>query len=160
MMDRYWGKFEGIVVDNADDSGLCLLEVSVPSVLSESVKGCRPALPFAGDGAGFAMVPPTGATVWIEWPGGDLEKTPVWSGAAWTQGNGIEGAGPGAVLLVTPKGHRIAISDDDEEISLTSAGGASLTITKDGIVLDNGQGAKVELTGSSVQLNGDSFSVG
>jgi hypothetical protein len=159
LTDRYWGKFEGVVVDNSDDSGLCRLEVNVPSLLTESVKGCRPALPYAGDGAGLAVVPPVGATVWVEWPGGDLEKTPVWSGAAWTQGNGVEGAGPGTILLVTPKGHKIEISDDDESISLTSSGGASITITSDGIVLDNGQGAKVELTGGSVQLNDDSFKV-
>jgi uncharacterized protein involved in type VI secretion and phage assembly len=159
MIERYWGKFEGVVVDNADDDGLCRLEVKVPALLTESVKGCRPALPSAGDGSGLALVPPVGATVWVEFPGGDLERTPVWSGATWTQGNGVEGAGPGTVLLVTPNGHRIEVSDDDEAITLTSSGGASITIGKDSIMLDNGQGATLELSGSSVKLNDDSFSV-
>jgi len=136
------------------------LDVNVPAVLSESTGWCRPCLPFAGDGAGLAIVPPVGATVWVEWPGGDLGKPPVWSGAAWTSGNGIEGAGPGTILLVTPKGHKIEISDDDESITLTASGGACLTINSDGIVLDNGQGATVELTGGSVALNGESFKVG
>ncbi|MCW3819204.1 phage baseplate assembly protein V [Micromonospora sp. DR5-3] len=160
MPDRYWGKFEGVVVDNDDPSGLCRLDVHVPSVLSQSTGWCRPSLPYAGNGSGFALVPPVGATVWVEWPGGDLGKPPVWSGAAWTSGNGIDGAGPGKILLVSPKGHRVEISDDDQSITLKAAGGASLTINADGIVLDNGQGATVELTGATVALNGESFKVG
>jgi uncharacterized protein involved in type VI secretion and phage assembly len=159
MPDRYWGKFEGVVVDNDDPSHLCRLDVKVPSLLRESTGWCKPALPYAADGAGLALVPPVGASVWVEWPGGDLAKPPIWSGTFWTSGNGVEGAGPGTILLVTPKGHKIEISDDDESIVLTASGGASLTINSDGIMLDNGQGATVELTGSSVSLNGESFKV-
>ncbi|MET9019918.1 phage baseplate assembly protein V [Actinopolymorpha sp. NPDC004070] len=160
MTDRYWGKFEGVVVDNDDPAGLCRLDVAVPTLLRHPTGWCRPALPYAGNGVGLAAVPPVGATVWVEWPGGDLAKKPVWSGATWTSGNGVKGAGPGTILLVTPGGHRIEVSDDDSSITLTTSGGASLTLSSDGIVLDNGQGATVELSGASVSLNGDALTVG
>lgn len=160
MSDRYLGKFEGVVVDNDDPSGLCRLDVRV-SVLTHPTGWCLPALPYAGKGVGLALVPPIGAKVWIEWPGGDLRRPPIWSGAYWAPGDdGVAGAGPGTIRLVTPGGHAIEVSDDDGSITLTSSGGASITIGKDAITLDNGQGATVELSGSSVALNGQSFSVG
>jgi hypothetical protein len=108
---------------------------------------------------GLAVVPPVGATVWVEWPGGDLGKPPIWSGAAWTSGNGVPGAGPNTILLVTPGGHQISVSDDDQTITLAASGGASITLGPDGIVLDNGQGAKVELASSTVSLNGQGLQV-
>jgi uncharacterized protein involved in type VI secretion and phage assembly len=159
VTDRYLGKFEGVVMDNDDPLGLCRIDVSVPSVLADSTGWCQPALPYAGDGVGLAVVPPVGATVWVEWPGGDLGKPPIWSGAAWTSGNGVPGAGPNAILLVTPGGHQISVSDDDQTITLAASGGASITLGPDGIVLDNGQGAKIELASSTVSLNGQGLQV-
>lgn len=159
VSDRYLGKFEGVVLDNDDPAGLCRIDVNVPSVMSEPTGWCRPALPYAGDGVGLALVPPVGATVWVEWPGGDLGKPPIWTGAAWSSGNGVQGAGPGTILLVTPGGHKIEVSDDNASITLTASGGASITLDSNGITLDNGQGAKVELSGTQVALNGSSFQV-
>jgi uncharacterized protein involved in type VI secretion and phage assembly len=131
----------------------------VPEVLSGSTGWCLPALPYAGDGVGLAIVPPVGASVWVEWPAGDLAKPPVWSGAYWTTGNGITGAGPGTILLVTPGGHRIEVSDDDSSITLGASGGAVITLDGNGITLDNGQGATITLQGSAISLNGESFKV-
>jgi uncharacterized protein involved in type VI secretion and phage assembly len=159
VTDRYLGKFEGVVVDNDDQLGVCRIVVNVPSVLSDSTGWCQPALPYAGDGVGFAVVPPVGATVWVEWPDGDLGKPPIWSGGSWTAGNGVPGAGPNTILLVTPGGHQIEISDDDQTITLTASGGAAITLGPDGILLDNGQGATVELAGSTVSLNGQALKV-
>jgi uncharacterized protein involved in type VI secretion and phage assembly len=159
MTGRYLGKFAGVVVDNNDPDGLCRIDVKVPSVLAEPTGWCLPALPYAGSGAGLAVVPPVGAAVWVEWPDGDLGKPPIWSGAAFTSGNGVPGAGPNTVLLVTPGGHKIEVSDDSNAITLTASGGASITIGPDGITLDNGQGAKVELSGATVSINDQSLQV-
>jgi uncharacterized protein involved in type VI secretion and phage assembly len=159
MTDRYLGKFAGVVVDNNDPDGLCRIDVKVQSVLAEPTGWCLPALPYAGSGAGLAVVPPVGAAVWVEWPDGDLGKPPIWSGAAVTSGNGVPGAGPNTVLLVTPGGHKIEVSDDSNAITLTASGGASITIGPDGITLDNGQGAKVELSGATVSINDQSLQV-
>jgi uncharacterized protein involved in type VI secretion and phage assembly len=159
VSDRYLGKFAGIVVDNNDPDGRCRIDANVPAVLPGSTGWCLPSLPYTGNKAGLAMVPPVGAAVWVEWPDGDLGKPPVWSGGSYTQGNGIPGAGPNTILLVTPGGHKIEVSDDSSAITLTASGGASITIGPNGIKLDNGHGATVELSGSTVSLNGDSLQV-
>jgi uncharacterized protein involved in type VI secretion and phage assembly len=155
----YLGKFAGVVVDNNDPDGLCRIDVSVPSVLTGSTGWCLPALPYAASGAGLAVVPPVGASVWVEWPDGDLAKPPIWSGAWYTAGNGVQGAGPNTILLVTPGGHKVEISDDSKAITLTASGGASITVGDNGITLDNGKGAKVELAQAMVSINGQKFQV-
>jgi hypothetical protein len=148
------------VVGNDDPDGQCRLEISVPMLMKQPVSKCLPALPFAGPGAGMAVVPPIGAAVWVEWPGGDLSKQAIWSGAWWPPKQaGVPGAGPGTLVLLTPGGHRVELSDDDGSITLTSSGGASITIGDDGIVLDNGRGAKLELSGPGISLNNGAFEV-
>jgi uncharacterized protein involved in type VI secretion and phage assembly len=159
VSDRYLGKFAGIVVDNNDPDGRCRIDVNVPSVLAEPTGWCLPALPYAGDGVGLALVPPVGASVWVEWPDGDLGKPPVWTGASFTAGNGVPGAGPNTILIVTPGGHRVEISDDSSAITLTASGGASIAIGPDGITLDDGQGGTVRLSGGTVSVNDDSLQV-
>ena len=159
MADRYLGKFAGIVLDNNDPDGLCRINVQVPDVLAGTTGWALPALPYAGDGVGLAFVPPVGASVWIEWPGGDLGRPPVWSGAFWASGHGVSGAGPGTILLVTPNGHKIEVSDDSNSITLAASGGAKITLDSSGITLDNGQGAKIELQSTMVNLNSGSLQV-
>lgn len=159
MSDRYLGKFTGVVLDNDDPSGIGRLNVQVPEVLSGSTGWCLPALPYAGNGVGLAIVPPVGASVWVEWPAGDLGKPPIWSGAYWTNGNGVAGAGPGTIVLVTPGGHRVELSDDNSSIKMAASGGATLILDGNGITLDNGQGATITLQGSAISLNGESFKV-
>jgi uncharacterized protein involved in type VI secretion and phage assembly len=159
MTDRYLGKFAGVVADNNDPAGLCRIDVNVPDLLAGRTGWCQPALPYAGNGVGLAMVPPVGASVWVEWPDGDLGKPPIWSGASYTSGNGVAGAGPNTILLLTPGGQKIEISDDANSITLTVSGGASMTLDANGITLDNGQGAKIELAGPTISLNDQSLQV-
>jgi uncharacterized protein involved in type VI secretion and phage assembly len=160
VSDRYLGKFAGVVVNNKDPDGLCRVDVSVPAVLTGSTGWCLPALGYAGSGAGLAVVPPVGASVWVEWPNGDLAKPPIWSGAYFTsQNGGVPGAGPNTILLVTPGGHKIEVSDDSHAITLTASSGASITIDDNGITLDNGQGATIELSKGMVKINDDSLQV-
>ena len=160
MSDRYLGKFAGVVVDNDDPDGLCRIDVIGP-VRARRVDRLVPAGAALRQphGAGLAVVPPVGASVWVEWPDGDLAKPPIWSGAWFTAGNGVPGAGPNTILLVTPGGHKIEVSDDSNAITLTASGGASITIGPDGITLDNGQGAKIELASATVSINGQSLQV-
>jgi uncharacterized protein involved in type VI secretion and phage assembly len=160
VSDRYLGKFEGVVVDNKDPDGLCRLEISVPALMAETFRNCRPALPYAGPGSGLAAVPPIGASVWVEWPGGDLGKDAIWTGAWWPSGQeGVPGAGPNTLVLFTPGHQRIELSDETGSITLSTHGGASISIGKDSIVLKNGQGATIELNGSTIALNDNAFQV-
>lgn len=87
---RFYGKYRGQVVDNADPRKLGRLKVSVPSVLgTEEVTGwAMPCVPFGGEvGMGFLFVPEVGAGVWVEFEEGDLEF-PIWTGTFWSEPDG------------------------------------------------------------------------
>ncbi len=150
----YHGLFPGVVSDNDDPEGKCRVRVTVPEVLVDGDSGwCQPALPYTGDGAGLAVVPPVGTQVWVQWPGGDLSAPPVWSGGSYSAGQGVSGAGPGTLIVLTPGGHRIELSDDSSAVTITSSQGPVVTLDGSGVSVDNGQGATIVMQGSSVNVN-------
>jgi hypothetical protein len=153
------GKFAGIVRDNDDPDRLCRIDVDVPELIDGTTGWCLPASPYAGDGIGLAVVPPIGSMVWVEWPGGDLTSPPVWSGGAWTSGNGVDGAGPKTLILLTPGGHRIELDDDGKTMKFTSAGGPVITLDNNGLTIDNGSGATITMQGPKVSINDDALTV-
>lgn len=154
-MDRFHGRYLGTVVDNDDPKGLCRLKVVVPEVLGEETSGwCLPSMPFAGQGVGLAVVPPSGAVVFVEWPAGDPSRVPVWSGATWTDGGGVDGAAPDKILLVTGAGNKIEVRDTggDEAIVFTAASGAEITLDSAGVSVVFG-GQSMTITDSSISFN-------
>ena len=154
-MDRFHGRYLGTVVDNDDPKGLCRLKVVVPEVLGEETSGwCLPSMPFAGQGVGLAVVPPSGAVVFVEWPAGDPSRVPVWSGATWADGGGVDGAAPDKILLVTGAGNRIEVRDTggDEAIVFTAASGAEITLDSAGVSVVFG-GQSMTITDSSISFN-------
>ncbi len=153
------GLYTGIVTDNADPEAKCRIKADVPEVLSGSTGWCVPSLPYAGDGCGFAMVPPVGATVLVQWPNGDLTAPPVWSGATFGAGEGVEGAGPDTVILQTPGGHRLELSDDKNTLTITCSQGPVITLSGDGIKVENGRGATLAMEGPSVDINNGALKV-
>jgi len=159
VSENYAGLFTGVVTDNDDPEGKCRLKVEVAEVLSGSTGWCTPSLPYAGDGCGFAMVPPVGTTVLVQWPRGDLSAPPVWSGASYGAGAGVEGAGPDTVIVLTPGGHRLELSDDQSTLTITCSEGAVITLDGNGISIDNGGGATLTMKGSSVDINGGALVV-
>jgi hypothetical protein len=87
---KYYGKYRGFVVDNADPENLGRLKVKVPSVLgNEVVSGwAMPCSPYGGDAnQGFLFIPEVGAGVWVEFEEGDLEF-PIWVGTFWSKPGG------------------------------------------------------------------------
>lgn len=134
---RYYGKYRGLVVDNADPEQLGRLTLRVPSVLgAEVVTGwAMPCVPYGGDaGQGLLFIPEVGAGVWVEFEEGDLEF-PVWVGTYWSKPGGeselpkpnaADGAEDGAVqdpptskIIKTKKGHTLQFEDgDDARITL------------------------------------------
>ena len=150
----YHGLFAGTVVDNSDPDGTCRLRVAVPEVLADGDSGwCQPALPYTGDGAGLAVVPPVGTQVWVQWPGGDLAAPPVWTGGSYAAGSGVSGAGPNTLIVLTPGGHRIELSDDTSALTITSSQGPVITLDGSGVSIDNGQGATIVMQGPKVDVN-------
>ena len=160
-MDRFHGKYLGVVVDNDDPLVLSRLKVTVPEVFGGETAGWfLPCSPYAGDAVGFVAVPPLGSVVFVEWPAGDTTRVGIWSGGIWTQGSGVNGAGPDVILLVTPGGHRIELADTagSESISITSASGASVTMDQSGLTLAFGS-QKIAMTAASVSVNDGALTV-
>jgi len=160
-VDRFPGLYAGSVVDNDDPKGLCRLKAKVPEVLGdESVGWCLPSLPYSGSAVGLAVVPPVGATVWVTWPAGDVTRVPVWTGAAWSDGDGVPGAGPDRIVLLTPAGNKVEIVDapGDEAVTVEAASGAKVVLDADGVLLGFGA-QKVALTSSSVSVNDGALEV-
>jgi hypothetical protein len=64
------------------------------------------------------------------------------------------------VLLVTPGGHRISLSDasGSEAIEITAASGAKVALDGDGVTVEFGS-QKLALTRSSISLNGGALEV-
>ncbi|MGA2129317.1 MAG: phage baseplate assembly protein V, partial [Xanthobacteraceae bacterium] len=79
---RYFGKYRGKVLDNADPLMLGRILAEVAAVPAMRMNWCVPCVPYAGAGVGFYAMPPVDANVWIEFEGGDV-NFPIWSGCFW-----------------------------------------------------------------------------
>jgi uncharacterized protein involved in type VI secretion and phage assembly len=161
MMDRFHGKYVGIVVDNEDPKRLSRIRVQVPEVFGEETSGwCLPCSPYAGSGVGLAAVPPVGSLVFVEWSAGDITRAPIWSGGMWPGGDGIDDAGPDALVLVTPGGNRVVLRDEAgaEAVEVEAASGARLVLDSEGARLEFGS-QRIEITRASVSVNGGALEV-
>jgi uncharacterized protein involved in type VI secretion and phage assembly len=157
-MDRHPGKHGGLVTDNDDPKGLGRIRALVPEVLLQETTGwALPSAPFAGPGAGFHAVPPVGAAVWIEWPNGDPMQPPIWS-SYWTDGDGVAGAGPSQVVVVTPAGHRLLFDDDVSEVTVEVSGGAQIVLGQNQATVEVA-GQRIELSPSGVSINSGALEV-
>jgi hypothetical protein len=164
-MNRYYGKYRGKVENNVDPMMLGRLQVSVPAVLGGgSLSWALPCAPFAGNGVGLFMIPPTGANVWVEFEAGDPDY-PIWSGCFW--GVGEVPAQPAIAEMKVFKTAGIQLTASE----LPGAGGLTLEVgppvvptplkialDASGIELTNGA-AKVKLTPASVSVNDGALEV-
>jgi uncharacterized protein involved in type VI secretion and phage assembly len=160
-MKRVSGKFLGQVVDNDDPKRLTRIRVTVPEVLGDTATGwCVPSSPYAGPNVGLAAVPPIGSMVFVEWPAGDTTRVPIWSGGMWADGDGVPGAAPDTLALVTPGGHRVLLRDTNgsEAVEIESASGAKITLDPDGVAITF-SGQRVALTNSSISFNDGALEV-
>lgn len=127
----FYGKYRGIVRDNADPLQLGRVTAEVPAVLGGEPTGWAwPCAPYAGDGEGSFFLPPIGAGVWIEFEGGDPDH-PIWVGGWWgdrqapAEESGRSGM-PGLKVLRSSAGHVVALDDDDRTITISDADGTNL----------------------------------
>lgn len=157
----FHGKFRGVVSDNADPLNMGRIRARVPDVFGENESGwALPALPYAGKGVGLFLIPPTNASVWIEFEHGDSEY-PIWTGCFWAQGElPASPAAPDMKVLKTDVA-TITINDSAGSggITIETTAGMKIVIDSSSMEITNGQGASIKLSGSQVSINSGALEV-
>lgn len=160
-MDKYYGKYRGLVINNVDPLQKGRLLVQVPDVLGLSVSSwAMPCVPIAGPQMGTYFVPIVGAGVWVEFEAGDPDY-PIWTGGFWGSAAEVPSlalagvpASPNIVLQTTGQ-NSLVVSDlpGTGGIMLKSTTGAMILINETGITISNGQGATIMMSGPTVTIN-------
>jgi Type VI secretion system/phage-baseplate injector OB domain len=134
-VDRFYGKYRGLVVNNVDPLQLGRLQAMVPEVLGESPSGwAQPCAPYGGTACGFFAIPPVGGGVWIEFEAGDVSR-PIWAGTWWATGEvpmdqlGVP-AQPATKILRSDFGLIVALDDVKQTITLSDSLGLNLVSVK------------------------------
>ena len=157
----FYGKYRGVVTDNRDPRSLGRVRARVPDVLGENESGwAMPAVPYAGDGVGLFLLPPVGASVWMEFEHGEADY-PIWTGCFWATGEvPASPAGPEKKVLKSDAG---TLTLDDAPggggVTIETARGMKITLDTGGIQIDDGQGGSVKLTGVKVSVNDGALEV-
>ena len=150
------------MLNNVDPLETGRLMVQVPDVSNVLPSTwATPCLPYAGIQSGMYVVPEIGSTVWIEFEQGNPDY-PIWVGCFWGSVADVPAlalaAPPGVPQLViqTPLQNSLLISDlpgPTGGILLKTTTGAMISISDTGIIISNGQGATIAMTGPAVTIN-------
>jgi Type VI secretion system/phage-baseplate injector OB domain len=164
----YFGKYRGTVVNNVDPMQMGRIQALVPDVLGDLLSSwAMPALSVGGMQNGMFAVPIVGSGVWIEFEQGDSDY-PIWTGCFFGSAAEVPPMArkvpPGVpgITLQTPGQNGLTISDlhgPTGGVLIQTLGGASISISDVGITITNGQGAKIELIGPKVSINGNALEV-
>ena len=129
--DRFYGKYRGLVTDNADPLGRGRIRATVPEVLGAETSGwALPCAPYSGDGSGLHAVPSAGAGVWIEFEAGDTSR-PIWVGGWWAAGavpmdQRSTPSTPARKILRSEQGLMVSLDDDALTIAVSDSSAANL----------------------------------
>lgn len=157
-----YGKYRGTVVNNVDPLQIGRLQAIVADVAG-FMPGtwAMPCLPMAGINSGVFTVPMIGAGVWIEFERGDPDY-PVWTGGYWgtsaevpVLAHAVPPAVNGITIQTTLK-NGLVISDvpgPTGGILIQTATGAMISVSDTGIIIANGKGAIINMTGPTVDIN-------
>jgi uncharacterized protein involved in type VI secretion and phage assembly len=167
-MTRYYGKYRGTVVDNADREQRGRIQAIVPDVQGLTpMTWALPCLPALGLELGIYTVPMIGSGVWIEFEQGDPEFPictgcfPGSKGDVPSMASAVPKTVP-AITLQTPLKNGITISDvkgSKGGILIKCGTGAQISVSDDGIEISNGKGAVISLKGSEVDINSGALTI-
>jgi uncharacterized protein involved in type VI secretion and phage assembly len=157
-----YGKYRGTVVNNIDPLQTGRIQAMVPDVAG-FVPGtwAMPCLPLTGLNTGVFTVPPIGAGVWVEFERGDPDY-PIWVGGFWGSAAEVPvlahalPPGVSGIAMQTTLKNGIVISDvpgPTGGIQIQTTTGAMISVTDVGIIISNGKGAIINMTGPSVDVN-------
>jgi len=161
---RYYGKYQGTVVNNIDPLMTGRVMVQVPDVLGETPGSwALPCVPSAGIQSGMFIVPPIASQVWVEFAQGDPDY-PVWTGGFWGTAADVPALAlapppipPGQnILLQTPLQTTLLLSDSAPTPAtggiMLKSGASMIIVNATGIYITNGV-ASITLTGPAVTVN-------
>lgn len=179
-VDRFFGKYEGVVTEVADPKKIGRIRAKVPAVLGEQVDSgwALPCVPAGGGKErGMLFLPDVGDTVWIEFAAGDVSR-PVWVGTFWgapestggaddlgsetgpeaPTGDGGKEATPTLSVLKTKSGHELTFDDDGEVVLLANGNGkSSIRFEQDGTVVVTAERIKLGSSATEKVVLGDTF---
>ncbi|MFB3921952.1 MAG: phage baseplate assembly protein V [Terriglobia bacterium] len=165
---RFFGKYRGTVVNNVDPTNIGRLQVMVPDVLGPTLSSwAMPCFAVTGQQMGVWVLPQIGAGVWVEFEQGDPDY-PIWAGCWFGAASEVPAlalAAPPAVpnfVIQTQGQNTIMISDlpgPTGGILLKTVSGAMISINDTGIIISNGKGAAVMLTGPTVNINNGALTI-
>lgn len=156
------GKYRATVINNVDPMQIGRIQAMVPDVAG-FIPGtwAMPCVPVAGINTGMFAVPMIGSGVWIEFERGDPDY-PIWVGGYWgtaaevpVLSRLVPPAVPGFTLQ-TPLKNGLVISDvpgPSGGILIQTATGAMISVSDVGIIISNGKGAVINMTGPTVDVN-------
>ena len=137
------------------------IRAKVPDVFGENESGwALPALPYAGNRVGLFLIPPTNASVWIEFEQGDPEY-PIWTGCFWAQGEVPASPAKAEMKVLKTDVATITINDSAGSggITIETTAGMKIVMDSSSIEVTNGQGASVKLSGNQVSINSGALEV-
>ncbi len=157
-----FGKYRGTVVNNVDPMQIARIQVMVPDVAG-FIPGtwAMPCLPLAGINNGMFTVPMIGSGLWVEFERGDPDY-PIWVGGFWGSAAEVpvlaHAVPPGVsgITLQTPLKNGLVISDvpgPTGGILIQTTTGAMISVSDVGIIISNGKGAVINMTGPTVDVN-------
>lgn len=156
---RFYGKYRGVVTDNADPDNNARIMAQVPGVMGETAVGwALPAFPFAGDGHGLVMLPEVGSMVWIEFEAGNLDH-PIWTGGFFLPGQRPTPDTQGARVIVSKNQHQVVLDDDADEVIVRHNGGPEIVMTSSAITMTVGA-CTLEIGLTAISLNNGLIKVG
>ncbi|MFO1161118.1 MAG: phage baseplate assembly protein V [Reyranellaceae bacterium] len=161
-MSPLYGKYRGTVINNVDPLQIGRIQAMVPD-LAGFVPGtwATPCLPMAGINTGVFTVPMIGSGVWIEFERGDPDY-PIWVGGYWGSAAEVpvlaHAVAPGisGITIQTTLKNGIVVSDvpgPTGGILIQTTTGAMISVSDVGIIISNGKGAIINMTGPSVDMN-------
>lgn len=158
----FYGKYRGTVSNNVDPMMLGRIQAMVPDVAGFMPSSwATPCLPVAGINMGIFTVPPIGAGVWIEFERGDPDY-PIWVGGFWGSAaetpklSQVVPPGLAGITLQTTLMNGIMVSDAPGPtggILINHMSGAMISVSDLGIIISNGKGAAINMTGPTTDVN-------
>ena len=157
-----YGKYRGTVTNNVDPLQIGRIQVMVPDVTGfVPSTWAMPCVTATGINTGLFTVPMLGAGVWIEFERGNPDY-PIWVGGFWGSAAEVPAMArtvpPGVTgfTIQTPLKNGLVISDVPGPTGGTliqTTTGAMISVSDVGIVISNGKGAVINMTGPTVDLN-------